>query len=106
MRVGSCALLELAGRHEERHLDVLGRPVELLTHVGVVANRDLVRPERIADQNALGLRLVHDDAPRVRWRGLMIDTARHYLSISTIKQTVDAMAATKMNDLHWVSGGD
>jgi hexosaminidase len=41
------------------------------------------------------------DKPLVRWRGLMIDTARHFLSVTTIKRAIDAMAASKMNNLHW-----
>ena len=41
------------------------------------------------------------DAPRVRWRGLMIDYGRHYLPVELIKTTIDAMAAAKMNALHW-----
>lgn len=41
------------------------------------------------------------DAPRFRWRGLMIDCARHFEPIDVIKRTLDAMAAVKMNVFHW-----
>ena len=41
------------------------------------------------------------DAPRFQWRGLMIDVARHFISIDEIKRNIDAMAAVKMNVLHW-----
>jgi len=42
-----------------------------------------------------------DDAPRFKWRGLMIDVARHFISLEEMKRNVDAMAAVKMNVLHW-----
>ena len=32
------------------------------------------------------------DQPRFAWRGLMVDSARHYQSIATLKATLDAMA--------------
>ena len=41
------------------------------------------------------------DAPRYPWRGLMIDTSRHYLPLPAILRTVDAMSAAKLNVLHW-----
>ena len=41
------------------------------------------------------------DAPRFAWRGLMVDSARHYQSPQFIKQLVDAMALHKLNVLHW-----
>lgn len=42
-----------------------------------------------------------DDAPRFRWRGLMIDCARHFEPIPVIKRTLDGMAAVKLNVFHW-----
>jgi hexosaminidase len=42
-----------------------------------------------------------EDAPRFAWRGLMLDSARHYQSPEFIKALIDAMAAHKLNVLHW-----
>lgn len=41
-----------------------------------------------------------DDSPRFAWRGVMLDTARHFLAIDTIKRQVDAMERVKLNVLH------
>lgn len=41
------------------------------------------------------------DQPRFAWRGLLIDAARHFMPVSVIKRNLDAMAATKLNVLHW-----
>jgi hexosaminidase len=41
------------------------------------------------------------DAPQYPYRGLLIDTSRHYLPESIILQNLDAMAMTKLNVLHW-----
>ena len=40
------------------------------------------------------------DAPRFPWRGLMIDTVRHFITVATLKRTVDAMWFYKLNVLH------
>jgi hexosaminidase len=42
-----------------------------------------------------------DDSPRFKWRGVMIDAARHFISVDEIKRNIDAMAVVKMNVLHW-----
>ena len=41
------------------------------------------------------------DSPRFAWRGLMLDSARHYQTPAFIRSLIDAMAANKMNRLHW-----
>lgn len=40
------------------------------------------------------------DGPRYPWRGLMIDTVRHFISLDTLKRTLDVMAFFKLNVLH------
>lgn len=41
------------------------------------------------------------DAPRFRWRGLLVDVARHFEPVDVIKRTLDGMAVVKLNVLHW-----
>ncbi len=41
------------------------------------------------------------DAPRFPWRGLMLDTGRHFLPPAVIYRTLDGMASVKLNVLHW-----
>jgi hexosaminidase len=41
------------------------------------------------------------DKPRFPWRGLMIDSSRHFMPVETIKRNLDGMSAVKLNVLHW-----
>jgi N-acetyl-beta-hexosaminidase len=45
--------------------------------------------------------LTIEDSPRFRWRGLMLDSVRNFLSVDTIKRQLDGMAAAKLNIFHW-----
>ena len=40
------------------------------------------------------------DKPAYPWRGLMIDASRHFISIQTLKETLDLMACYRLNVLH------
>jgi hexosaminidase len=42
-----------------------------------------------------------EDRPRFPWRGLMIDSGRHFIPLDVIKRSLDGMEAVKMNVFHW-----
>ncbi|XP_021924900.1 chitooligosaccharidolytic beta-N-acetylglucosaminidase isoform X2 [Zootermopsis nevadensis] len=41
------------------------------------------------------------DSPAFPFRSLVLDTARNYFSVASIKRTIDGMAASKLNTFHW-----
>ena len=42
-----------------------------------------------------------EDWPRFKWRGLMLDSVRHFMPLPTVKRYIDLMAIHKFNTLHW-----
>ena len=61
----------------------------------------LEQKENAGEYFIKGIPIVVDDEPEFVWRGVMIDTARHYLSVDTIKHTIDGLLFNKMSVLHW-----
>lgn len=41
------------------------------------------------------------DSPEVEFRGVMVDSVRHFLSVGAIKRTIQAMSIVRLNMLHW-----
>jgi hexosaminidase len=41
------------------------------------------------------------DQPRFPWRGMMIDSARHFTPLDVLKRNLDGIEAVKMNVFHW-----
>ncbi len=41
------------------------------------------------------------DQPRFAWRGLMLDSARHFQSVAEVEQLLQQMAEHKLNMFHW-----
>ncbi|MDQ6645870.1 MAG: family 20 glycosylhydrolase, partial [Pseudomonadota bacterium] len=55
-----------------------------------------------AKQGAVNVPALHiRDQPRFVWRGLMLDSARHFQSVADVKRLLDQMAQHKLNVLHW-----
>lgn len=42
-----------------------------------------------------------EDSPRFKWRGLQLDTSRHFWSVDDIKRYIDNMFMMKLNVFHW-----
>lgn len=54
------------------------------------------------DQGGFAIRTVKiNDSPRFKYRGYMLDTARHFISVPRIFDLLDAMAYNKLNVFHW-----
>jgi hexosaminidase len=45
--------------------------------------------------------LIIKDQPRFKWRGLLIDSVRHFIPVATIKRQLDGMVSAKLNVFHW-----
>ncbi|XP_031349182.1 chitooligosaccharidolytic beta-N-acetylglucosaminidase-like [Photinus pyralis] len=59
----------------------------------------------IYDDFENSLKIISDanitDGPAYPYRGVMLDTARNFISVETIKRTIDGLAASKLNTFHW-----
>jgi len=63
---------------------------QMLSAAGAIADGQVTLPcVRITDE------------PRYAWRGLMLDSARHYQSPEFIERYIDWMSLHKLNVLHW-----
>ena len=70
------------------------------THLGVQHGlQTLLQLLADGDSRLPSLRI--DDQPRFGWRGLMLDSVRHFFSVETIKRQLDGMTAAKLNIFHW-----
>lgn len=101
---GPSAPVQQLGEDESYHLEVsptsvlLTAPNPLGAMHGLATFLQLVR----TTPNGFSVPAVTiDDSPRFPWRGLMIDTSRHFMPMPVIEQSLDGMEAVKMNVFHW-----
>ena len=79
---------------------VISAPANAGLLYGAASLWQLMTPDAGKGPVRLSAVRIHD-APRFAWRGLMLDSARHYQSPAFIKKLIDVMALHKLNVLHW-----
>lgn len=93
----------IADWNEAYQLNITAAKIELTAKQLMGAQRGLeTLLQLIGTEPKITLPLVSiKDQPRFKWRGLLLDTSRHFFSVATIKRQLDAMAAAKYNIFHW-----
>jgi hexosaminidase len=89
---------------ESYRLEITDKQAKLSAPTVVGALRGLETILQLLDADRSGFFLpavLIRDQPRFPWRGLLIDVARHFQTVDVLKRNLDAMAAVKLNVLHW-----
>ncbi|MDI1241558.1 MAG: family 20 glycosylhydrolase, partial [bacterium] len=92
------------GDDESYNLDITSTQIKLTAPNSVGAMRGLETLLQLLEGDANGFyfpAVTISDKPRFAWRGLMVDSARHFQPVEVIKRTLDGMASVKLNVLHW-----
>jgi hexosaminidase len=92
------------GEDESYTLEVTPSAANLKASTTLGAMRGLQTFLQLVEVTPQGFALptvVIQDKPRFPWRGLMIDSSRHFTPIDVIKRNLDGMAAVKLNVFHW-----
>ncbi len=109
------ATLVIQTEHASKEIQEVGEDESYVLEV-TVAGAKLTAPTPLGTMHGLQtfLQLVNvspegfaapavtiQDKPRFPWRGLMIDSARHFTPLDVLKRNIDGMEAVKMNVFHW-----
>ncbi|HEY8670522.1 MAG TPA: family 20 glycosylhydrolase, partial [Terriglobales bacterium] len=99
----SQAIQEL-GEDESYKLEVTSAGAELRasTTLGIMRGlQTFLQLVHVTPEGFAVSAVVIQDKPRFPWRGLMIDSGRHFMPVDVIKRNLDGMAAVKLNVFHW-----
>ena len=102
IKVRRPGVLEI-GEDESYRLHIDSRQAVLTAEDGLGVLRGLQTFQQLLQSDPTGYYLPAidiRDSPRFKWRGLMIDVARHFQPVDVIERNLRGMAAVKMNVLH------
>ena len=92
------------GEDESYQLNVTPSAAELTAPTTLGVMRGLQTFLQLVEMTPQGFAVpavtIHDK-PRFPWRGLMIDSGRHFMPLDLIKRNLDGMAAVKLDVFHW-----
>jgi hexosaminidase len=92
------------GEDESYTLKIDGTRADLHARTTLGAMRGLQTVLQLVEITPQGFALpalTIEDKPRFAWRGLMIDSGRHFMPLDVVRRNLDAMAAVKLNVFHW-----
>ncbi len=92
------------GEDESYTLDVAGAEAHIKAATAEGAIYGLATFAQLIQPGPDGFQVsgVHiEDRPRFPWRGLMLDACRHWMPVEVVKRNLQAMAAVKLNVMHW-----
>ena len=101
---GGSAEVQQAVEDESYRLEVTATKAVLTAPTPYGVLRGLETALQLAEPGATTFFMrgaVINDRPRFPWRGILVDVCRHFIPLDVLKRNVDAMAAAKMNVLHW-----
>jgi len=78
---------------------IKGSDREGLIHGVYSLIQHIPRSSGVNDSKLASIRI--SDYPKFKWRGLLLDCCRHFMSIDFVKRYIDLLAYHKMNVLHW-----
>jgi len=112
---GTKATLVVHVDHDSKSVQELGEDESYtlevtLTGASITAPNDLgalhglqtfLQLVSISPEGFVAPAVIIKDIPRFPWRGLMIDTARHFIPLEVLRRNIDGMEVVKMNVFHW-----
>jgi hexosaminidase len=104
MTSGPSKAVQELGEDESYHLKIWASGVRLTAAnpLGVLHGlQTFLQLVKITPQGFAAPVVTIYDNPRFAWRGLMIDSGRHFMPVEVLKRNLDGMEAVKLNVFHW-----
>jgi hexosaminidase len=101
---GASAAVQQVEEDESYRLQIMPGQVHLeaANPLGVLRGlQTFLQLVRVTPQGFTVAAVTIDDKPRFPWRGLMLDSSRHFQPLDVVYRTLDGMEAVKLNVFHW-----